>query len=598
MRIAVLRREKCQPKKCSQECLKYCPMVRTGKETITFDDGGKPIISEELCEGCGICIKKCPFGAISIVGLPEELKGSEIHRYGKNGFVLYGLPIPKEGRVVGILGQNGIGKSTAVKILSGVLKPNLGRGDEEASWDEIVKSFAGSELQAYFEKLRDGGIKTAYKPQYVDAIPKVFEGKVRTLLERTDETGMLDDVVKMLELENTLNNDIRNVSGGELQRVAVAACILRDADFYFLDEITPYLDIYQRVNVSKVIKEFLAERRKAVVVVEHDLAILDMLADVIHIVYGKPGTYGVFTQPKSVRVGINEYLRGYLPQENVRIRDKPIEFEVRPPKERRERRAVLTFKAFTKSYDGRFSLHAYGGEFEHGEVVGIVGRNAIGKSTFIKVLAGVLKPDGDELPLEEGVKVSYKPQYLRGDLETTVHDLLSSIKPLDAAEIHEIIEPLGISELFELKVCELSGGELQSVAIAACLLQDADIYMLDEPSAHLDVEQRVRATKVLRRFAEKKEAVMLVVDHDIYMIDLLSDRLLVFTGVPGVRGEARGPFEMREGMNLFLKDLGITFRRDEASKRPRVNKLGSRLDKEQKERGEYYYASSEFQASL
>ncbi len=82
----------------------------------------------------------------------------------------------------------------------------------------------------------------------------------------------------------------------------------------------------------------------------------------------------------------------------------------------------------------------------------------------------------------------------------------------------------------------------------------------------------------------------MVVDHDIYMIDMLSDRLLVFEGQPMVRGEVHGPFNMREGMNRFLKNIGITFRRDEETKRPRVNKLDSRLDRTQKAEGEYYYS--------
>ncbi len=83
----------------------------------------------------------------------------------------------------------------------------------------------------------------------------------------------------------------------------------------------------------------------------------------------------------------------------------------------------------------------------------------------------------------------------------------------------------------------------------------------------------------------------MVVDHDIYMIDMLSDRLLVFEGQPMVRGEVHGPFNMREGMNRFLKNIGITFRRDEETKRPRVNKLDSRLDRTQKAEGEYYYST-------
>ncbi|HDM76542.1 MAG TPA: hypothetical protein ENG51_08740 [Deltaproteobacteria bacterium] len=112
---------------------------------------------------------------------------------------------------------------------------------------------------------------------------------------------------------------------------------------------------------------------------------------------------------------------------------------------------------------------------------------------------------------------------------------------------------------------------------------------MDEPSAHLDVEQKVRLIKTVRRFAERRGVSMLVVDHDIYLIDLLSDRLMVFDGVPGVWGESKGCFGMQEGMNLFLQDLGVTFRRDLSTLRPRINKIGSAKDREQKAEGKYYY---------
>lgn len=588
MRIAILKKEKCQPKKCALECMKYCPMVQTGGETVVIGADGKPVISEELCEGCGICIKKCPFSAIMIIGLPEELKGEETHRYGENEFVLYGMPIPRPGKITGLLGENGIGKSTAIKILAGLQMPNLGNISAPPSWTEIIKRYAGSELQNYFDKLSKGKIKVAYKPQYVDAIPKFFEGTTSELLEKTDETGEVTRLVKMFELEEAMKADIKALSGGELQRVAIAACMVRAADFYFLDEITPYLDIYQRVQVAKGIRTVLED--KAVVVVEHDLAILDMLADYVHLLYGEPGGYGVVTMPKSTNRGINEYLSGFLQAENVRIRDKPIEFTAHPPRERREEREVfIEYNGFEKRYgsDG-FVLEAQPGSIERGEVLGIVGRNAIGKSTFVKVLAGEIEPTAGSISFD--ITISYKPQYLKGELDMKVKDFLASLKGgLSEADAIEVLHPLGIPELEEKVIKELSGGELQSVAIAACLCQDAALYMLDEPSAHLDVEQKVRLIKTLRRYAERRGVSMLIVDHDIYLIDFLSDRLMVFDGKPGVRGEIKGCFEMREGMNLFLKNLGITFRRDETTLRPRINKIGSAKDREQKETGRYYY---------
>ncbi|MBU4139737.1 MAG: ribosome biogenesis/translation initiation ATPase RLI [Euryarchaeota archaeon] len=585
MRLAILDRDRCQPRLCDFQCIKFCPRVRTGDETIIVGEDGKPVISEELCAGCGICVKRCPFESIIIIGLPEALE-EPTHRYGKNGFALYGLPVPATGKVTGILGPNGIGKSTAINILSGTLKPNLGKG--RIGWDEILKYYAGSTLHEYLEGVSQKNIKTSHKPQYVDMIPKKFKGKVMELLLKTDERGVLNELIKKLDIEGIIDRSIQELSGGELQRVALAACISREADFYFIDEISPYLDIYQRIRSAQIIRE-LAET-KAVMVVEHDLAILDLLADMVHIAYGTPGGFGVITHPKVVRLGINEYLRGFLREENVRIRTEAIEFEVHAPQVTKEVSPLLEFGNFSKKYNEGFELVAQGGNIRKGEVIGIVGPNGIGKSTFVKILAGEIKPDTGKLDMK--IKVSYKPQYIKAEETVSVAELLRSItKQFDTSFYQgEILKPLQLERLLKQQVNDLSGGELQRVAIAACLSRSADLYILDEPSAHLDVEQRVLATKVIRRFAENNKVTAMVVDHDIYMIDMLSDRILVFEGKPMVKGDVHGPFNMRDGMNRFLKNIGISFRRDEETKRPRVNKLDSRLDRAQKSEGEYYYS--------
>jgi ATP-binding cassette subfamily E protein 1 len=584
MRIAVVHKDRCHSRKCGTECILYCPRVRTGDETIIIGEDGKAVISEELCVGCGICVKKCPFEAIDIVSLPEELE-QPTHRYGVNGFALYGLPIPVEGKVTGILGANGIGKSTAVKILSGQLTPNLGVFDREAGWEEILKEYTGTELFEYLLTISEKKLKVAVKPQYIDYIPRVFSGTPRDLLKSTDERGNLGTYVEALTLSPILDHDIATLSGGELQRVAIAACLARDADFYFLDEITPFLDIYQRMAAAQIIRDLAVVR--PIVIVEHDLAILDMLADTVHVAYGKPAVFGVITQPKGVRVGINQYLEGYLPEENVRFREYQVVFEKRAHEKRAERATLLEFPKMEKSYD-RFRLTVSSGDIRAGEVLGLVGANGIGKSTFARLLAGVEEPDGGPVDLQ--ARVSYKPQYLKATSTDTVEFFLrQNTRVFDSSMYqHDIIEPLILSPLLQSPIDTLSGGELQRVAIAACLSRDADLYILDEPSAHLDVEQRVRITRMFRHHVDGRDAAILVIDHDIYLIDMISERILVFDGEPGIRGEATGPFEMRQGMNRFLSRLEVTFRRDRSG-RPRINKPGSYLDRDQKASGEYYY---------
>jgi len=602
--IAVVDLEQCQPDRCNYECANFCPPNRTGKECIVTREeryeADEPYqgradqiwISEEICLGetCGICVVKCPFDAIQILNLPQELDEEPVHRYGDNAFALYGLPAPADGRVTGILGPNGIGKTTAVRILADELEPNLGRVGEEPDWEEILAAYRGTALQEYLVAMREGDVTVARKPQYVDTIPDRFDGTTRALLERTDERDVLDELIARLEIGPVVDQPIDTLSGGELQRVALAATLAREADFYFLDEITPYLDIGQRMTAARLVRE-LVEEGKSILVVEHDLAILDLLTDAVHVGYGQAGAFGVITPPKSVKNGINEYLSGYLENENMRIRQTDIEFEEGAPRESGTAAPVIEYPALEKHYgEGEFSLAVEAGTIRENEVLGVVGPNGIGKSTFAKLLTGRLEADAGAV--DSTLEIAYKPQYVEVDQPMRVDVFLSSITDAFGSSYWntEIAGPLQLEPIMEQQLTDLSGGERQRVAIAACLSKDADLYLLDEPSAHLDVEQRVRATSAIRRYTEHNDATAMVIDHDIYMVDLLSDRLLVFDGTPAVEGHAAPPQGMREGMNEFLANLDITFRRDERTSRPRINKPGSQLDREQKNAGEYYYA--------
>ncbi|MGE4212250.1 MAG: ribosome biogenesis/translation initiation ATPase RLI [Candidatus Methanomethylophilaceae archaeon] len=588
MRIAAVLQDRCQNRKCNKECYKFCPLVRTGVECIVFGERGKPIISEALCQGCGICVNKCQFDAIKIIGLADELKTEMVHQYGENTFRLYRLPVPKKGMVTGILGPNGIGKSTAIKILSGDLVPNLGNYEKPPSKEEVLQHYDGTEVKSYLTDVYAGKVRTAIKPQYVDLIPKAASGPVKDLLSGIKGRLTLEEAAVIFELTELLDRDIKKLSGGELQRVAMAATVMKDADVYFFDEPTSYLDIYQRIRMARIIKELSAD--KQVVVIEHDLAILDFLADIVSVVYGTEGAYGVFTLARQVRTAINVYLDGYLPEENIRFRDRPIEFFASPPRSDWVTADLLSFEGLSKDF-GEFTLDVVGGSIKMGESVGVVGPNATGKTTFVKMLAGEISPDGGKIDAK--VKVAYKPQYITGDFDGTVRDMLYR-KDYDRVTSSffegEVIEPLSVKYLMDKQVSNLSGGELQRVAITMCLLSDADIYLFDEPSAYLDSNQRMNAAKTIRRMMEKSGRSGMIVDHDIYFLDMVSDSMMVFGGDPGHHGIGEGPYDMREGMNKFLTAVDITFRRDAESHRPRINKPDSRLDREQKSNGEYYYS--------
>ncbi|MFB6152623.1 MAG: ATP-binding cassette domain-containing protein [Halodesulfurarchaeum sp.] len=149
-------------------------------------------------------------------------------------------------------------------------------------------------------------------------------------------------------------------------------------------------------------------------------------------------------------------------------------------------------------------------------------------------------------------------------------------------------DPFDLAVLYDRHLDSLSGGELQRVGIALCLAGDADLYLIDEPSAFMDVDQRISLADEIHRFSNRTGDPVLVVDHDLSVIDRVADRIIVFEGTPGEQGHANPPQSVRDGMNAFLSPPEIAFRRDERTGRPRVNSPGSQLDREQKARGEYY----------
>jgi ATP-binding cassette subfamily E protein 1 len=533
-------------------------------------------ISEELCIGCGICVKKCPFDAISIINLPSNLEKDTTHRYSANSFKLHRLPVPRQGVVLGLVGTNGIGKSTALKILSGKLQPNLGKFTNPPSWQEVVTNFRGSELQNYFTKIVENNLKPCIKPQYVDQIPKAIKGTVSDMLDRKDELGVQAQVCDQFDLSAVRDRNVEDLSGGELQRFACAVVCIQRADIYMFDEPSSYLDVKQRLKAAGAIRDLLNEDRY-VIVVEHDLSVLDYLSDFICCLYGVPGAYGVVTLPSGVREGINIFLDGFVPSENLRFRETSLTFKLAESADMDEikRMRRYSYPNMTKKM-GAFQLDVQNGEFTDSEIIVMLGENGTGKTTFIRLMAGHLAPDsGDEVPR---MNVSYKPQKISPKFPGTVRQLLHN--KIRDAYIHpqfitDVLKPLMIESIFDQEVLNLSGGELQRVAITLCLGQPADVYLIDEPSAYLDSEQRIIAAKVIKRFILHAKKTAFIVEHDFIMATYLADRVIVFEGTPSIKTLATTPTSLLLGMNKFLKGLGITFRRDSENFRPRINKRNS-----------------------
>ncbi len=400
-RIAILNEDRCKPKKCKLECKKVCPINKAGKLCIEVEYSDKMSrIAENLCIGCGLCVKKCPFDAIRIINLPKDMAKDTSHRYGQNTFKLHRLPYPQLGQVLGLVGTNGIGKTTALQILSGREKPNLGRWGNPPDWNEILKHFKGSELYNYFKKYLDDELTVAIKIQHVDVIPKIASGTVDGLLTKKDKHGRKDNFLERLDLLYLTDRTVDTLSGGELQRFAIAFACCQKTDVYMFDEPTSYLDVKQRLKAGDAIRS-LSSCDNYIIVVEHDLSILDYLSDSVCVLYGVPAAYGVVTLPYGVREGINVFLDGFIPTENMRFREFGLSFKITDNTDivKNTTDHLYKYPSMSKTL-GTFKLNVEEGSFTNCEIIVLLGENGTGKTTLIRLLTGDKKCEPDEKGFE------------------------------------------------------------------------------------------------------------------------------------------------------------------------------------------------------
>ncbi len=597
-RIAIVDNNKCKPNKCKKECIAFCPPQKSGKEVIKIvtdiEDLGnvkkmKAEISEILCIGCNICVKKCPFDAVKIINLPIENKDEIIHRYSINSFRLYRFPILKKGIVLGIVGQNGIGKSTIINILSNIIKPNFEIFNKNLTEKEILQKFKGSVMLDYFKNLYNKKLSISIKQQ--NLIPN--DNFVLELINQNNidiENNNTQYLLTELNLNHLLNNNIKTLSGGELQRLLCFITLSQNSDLYIFDEPSNFLDVKQRLIVVKLIRQ-LVNHNKYIIVIDHDLSMLDYVSDEINIVYGYPGAFGIISKQLTVLEGLNMYLDGFIPQENMRFRNEP--FNLKPLLEIDNDNIIsnsniINYDGTTIKYDG-YELEIPNNNINLYGINVILGENGNGKTTYIKYLISTITD----------LRLSFKDQMssINGIENLTITELfINKILTNFTNDLFkiEIIKPLINEELMNKKIKQLSGGELQKVMIILCLGTDADIYLLDEPSANLDIESRLLVLKIIKKFIASYKKCVFVIEHDIMMAvsfaqEIGSKILMIEKEIKdNIRYcKVSDYMNFNEGINKFLKSLDITMRIS-SHNRPRINKHNSRLDSEQKYSNNYY----------
>lgn len=483
-----------------------------------------------------------------------------------------------EGQRVGLIAKNGSGKSTLLNILSGKEGYDEGkisfRRDLRVGYLEQSPSYP-EELTVLEACFHHGNTTVDLIKDYERCMETEGHPGLDELLVRMDHEKAWDYELKAKQILSQLkirdfNQQVKHLSGGQLKRVALANTLITEPDLLILDEPTNHLDL----DMTEWLEEYLRRTNLTLLMVTHDRYFLDRVcSEIIEIdnrtLYSYKGNYSYYLEKRQERIDAKtveverannlyrtelEWMRR-MPQargHKARYREEAFYELEKVAKQRfHDANVKLDVKASyigNKIFEADHLCKAFGELkilddfsyiFARYEKMGIVGNNGTGKSTFIKILMGLVKPDSGTLDIGETVRFGYYSQDgLQFNEQMKVIDVVQDIaevielgngRRLTASQFlqHFLFTP----ETQHSYVYKLSGGERRRLYLCTVLMRNPNFLVLDEPTNDLDIV----TLQVLEEYLQGFKGCVIVVSHDRYFMDKVVDHLLVFNGGGDIR---------------------------------------------------------------